>query len=148
MEPAGAESSAFEPQPSFSETEEPLALSAETGETEVLLEGLPPPIEAVSRPEPPSEPVSAEPAAAVPGQLMFLFSGPCWVEVRDASGKARIFGEMREGARRSVDANLGPFSITLGNADVVELTVNGQAYDLTPHVRGNVARFSLDPSKI
>lgn len=114
---------------------------------EISLEGMPPPLEmAEPEPAPVPEPEQAAPVAS--GSLVFEFSDSCWVEVRGADGRARIFGEMQAGARRSVDAGLGPFRITLGNADAVKLTADGQAYDLTPHIRGKVARFSLDPSAL
>ena len=34
--------------------------------------------------------------------------------------------------------------ITLGNAGSVALSVNGSARDLSPLIKGNIARFSLD----
>jgi cytoskeleton protein RodZ len=124
---------------------EPQVTEAEM--SEVSLEGMPPPLEmAEPEPSPAPKPVAAPLVAS--GSLVFEFSDSCWVEVRGADGRARIFGEMQAGARRSVDAGLGPFRITLGNADVVKLTVAGQAYDLTPHTRGKVARFSLDPAAL
>jgi len=81
-------------------------------------------------------------------QLVFEFNGSCWAEVRDTNGKARIIGEMRDGARRTLNASLGPFKIVLGDATVVQLTVAGESYDLTPHTRGKVARFTLDPASL
>ncbi|MEN8178162.1 MAG: RodZ domain-containing protein [Pseudomonadota bacterium] len=78
------------------------------------------------------------------GQLVFEFTGRCWAEVRDASGKAHIIGEKRAGYRRVIEADQGPFKVILGDASVVHLTLNGKSYDLSPHTRGNVARFTLE----
>ncbi len=109
----------------------------------------------------PSETIAAEPAPvtealaepAVPeampdGLVVFEFTGPCWVEVRDASGRARILGVMREGTRRSLNTGLGPFRIIIGDIFVARLSVNGETYDLRRHTRGKVARFTLDPSRL
>lgn len=111
-------------------------------------------LEAQEMPEPQeivplTDPVARDedrPPQALPDQLVFEFSGRCWAEVRDVNGKARIIGEMRDGSRRILNASLGPFKIVLGDASVVRLTVAGEPYDLTPYMRGKVARFTLDPA--
>ena len=36
-----------------------------------------------------------------------------------------------------------PFSVLVGRADAVAVTVRGQAFDLQPYVRGTVARFQV-----
>jgi cytoskeleton protein RodZ len=82
------------------------------------------------------------------GLVVFEFTGPCWVEVRDANGRMRIIGVMRDGMRRSLDAQLGPFSVVIGDIQAARLTVNGENYDLSRHTRGKVARFTLDPSRL
>jgi cytoskeleton protein RodZ len=78
----------------------------------------------------------------------FEFTGPCWVEVRDANGRARLIGMMRDGTRRRLDTQLGPFRVVIGDIHVARLSVRGQAYDLSRHTRGKVARFTLDPSRL
>jgi cytoskeleton protein RodZ len=89
-------------------------------------------------------PPQPAPAPSGGGQWVFEFDGRCWAEVRDATGKALIIGEKRAGYRQAVDADLGPFKVVLGDASVVRLTLNGEPYDLAPHTRGNVARFTLE----
>jgi len=89
---------------------------------------------------------SAAPVAS--GMVVFEFSGPCWVEVRDTTGRARLIGEMREGLRRTLDLALGPFQVVLGDVNSVTVDVNGTKIDLRSHTRGKVARFTLDPSRL
>lgn len=101
---------------------------------------------AVEVPEPVEIP--AQQPVASGAEVVFEFSGPCWVEVRDNTGRARIIGMMRDGVRRSLDAQLGPFRVVIGDIQVVRLSVNGEAYDLARHTRGKVARFTLDPSRL
>ncbi|MEJ2455667.1 MAG: DUF4115 domain-containing protein [Candidatus Thiodiazotropha sp.] len=100
-------------------------------------------------PEPATQPESEPPApTGSVGLVVFEFTGPCWVEVRDATGRARIIGVMREGARRTLNAGLGPFEVVIGDINAARLSVNGEAYDLRRHTRGKVARFTLDPSQL
>ena len=96
-------------------------------------------------PETEAEPVAPTGAEGV---VVFEFTGPCWVEVRDATGRARIIGVMRDGVRRSLAAGLGPFRVVIGDIQAARLSVNGEEYDLQRHTRGKVARFTLDPSRL
>lgn len=75
-------------------------------------------------------------------QLVFEFSDDSWVDVRDSLGNRLIFDMVRAGKQYSVSGK-PPFKLTLGNARKVKLTRNGRVVDLTPYIRGNVAKFSL-----
>jgi cytoskeleton protein RodZ len=37
-----------------------------------------------------------------------------------------------------------PFSLVVGNANNVAVTMNGKTVELTPHSKGNVARLTLE----
>lgn len=82
------------------------------------------------------------------GSVIFEFIGNCWVDVRDASGQARILGVKSEGLRRILNINAGPFEVVIGDINAVKVSVNGTPYDLRVHARGKVARFTLDPSRL
>lgn len=104
----------------------------------------------IAAPQVESLPVaSAEPATQTDTKsLLFAFSGSCWTEVRDQNGKARIIGEMKSGAQRRLSSQYGPFTVVLGNASSVSLSIDGEPFDLKPFTRGKVARFTLDPEKL
>lgn len=86
----------------------------------------------------------APPESAPKSGVALAFAGNSWVNIKDASGKSLLLGEIKGGERRELDGR-PPYKIVLGRADAVNLTVNGEPYDLTPHSRANVARFTLDP---
>lgn len=87
-------------------------------------------------------------AAASTSQAVELaFSGPCWVDIRDSTGKVLLFGEMNRDSRETL-AGEPPYSLVIGNAAAAKLTVAGQPFDLTSVARGNVARFKLDPAEV
>lgn len=88
---------------------------------------------------------AGDPEGLAPVQL--AFSGPCWVDIRDSSGTVLLFGEMGSGDREIIEGT-PPYSLVLGNAAAVELTVGGEPFDLRSIARGNVARFELDPAEI
>lgn len=75
--------------------------------------------------------------------LQFSFRGKCWVEVKDASQQIIFTGQFDEGVRQSVSGQ-PPFQIVLGNAASVDLVYEGQAIDLKPHTRAEVARLTLE----
>jgi cytoskeleton protein RodZ len=76
--------------------------------------------------------------------IVLEFTGPSWLEVRDAAGERLIVGEMKAGDRREVTGQ-GPFRFTVGRVNNSSMTVDGKPFDLEAVSRGNVARFSLDP---
>jgi cytoskeleton protein RodZ len=73
------------------------------------------------------------------------FSGPCWIDVRDSSGKVVLSGEMSKGDSRRLDGN-PPYSFVIGNAGATTISIDGKTLDLSRRAKGNVARFKLDPN--
>jgi cytoskeleton protein RodZ len=132
-----------------------------------------PPVEeeAVAAPEvaPPEQPevvapleaveeVAAESAPSVPqaeadeqenltAGVVLEFTATCWVDIRDASGRFKLLGNVPVGSRRVLEG-VPPYAVILGNSQAVKITVNGQPFDLAPFSRGNVARFTLDPERL
>ncbi len=84
--------------------------------------------------------------SAEAGKIVMTFDGPCWVDVRDSERKNKLFGEMKKGDRHVLEGK-PPYSVILGNAAAVKITVGGAAFDLSTISQGNVARFTLDPNE-
>jgi cytoskeleton protein RodZ len=86
------------------------------------------------------------PAAAPSGeaaQLRFVFAKESWVEVRDRDNKVVFSQRNPAGVEQSVGGQ-GPLSLVIGNAPGVALFWRGQAVDLGPHTKGEVARLVLE----
>lgn len=97
-----------------------------------------------------ASPETAEPEpepGANAGTVELSFTGPCWVDIRDATGEVLLFGEMSRDDREVLGGE-PPYSLVLGNASAVEVRVGGQDYDIRSYSRGNVARFELDPAEV
>jgi len=80
-------------------------------------------------------------------RVVLEFSGPCWIDIKDSEGKNRVTGEQRKDTVLEL-AGVPPFTMVLGNSHAVRMMVDGKPYDLRKHSRGNVARFSFDPSDV
>ncbi len=80
-------------------------------------------------------------------EVVVSFDGPCWVDVRDAAGEVQLFGEMADGDRHVLGGE-PPYSLVIGNASAVTMTVGGAPFDVRAIAKGNVARFELDPADI
>lgn len=99
----------------------------------------------------PAESVAAVPAAqeavvkTVDAQGVYVsFSSACWVDIRDSSRRFKLFGEMAAGSKHKLGGK-GPYKVVIGNARAATITVAGQTFDLAPHTKGNVARFTFNP---
>lgn len=115
-------------------------------------EATPPPVastgstaaESAGTASPPAQPHSAAVPAAAPatGRIVLHFDAESWVEIRDASGKV-LLSQLNPAGSEKVVQGTAPFSVVVGNAQHVQLTYDGQAFDLAPHIRVEVARFTL-----
>jgi cytoskeleton protein RodZ len=91
----------------------------------------------------PAEPSPAPPAALpADGLLQLRVQETAWVQVTGASGRVLMQRELRSGEVVGFSTDL-PLAVVLGRADVVQVKVRGQALDLAPHIRSNVARFDV-----
>lgn len=92
----------------------------------------------------PSSTQRPQPALETAG-LVMNFLGESWVEVLDTRGMRIERGLVAAGEeRRYAPGQVG--SVTIGNADAVEVRVAGQSLDLAPYRSANVARFAVSSS--
>ncbi|RPJ46737.1 MAG: helix-turn-helix domain-containing protein [Betaproteobacteria bacterium] len=93
-----------------------------------------------------AEPVAAEvPAQKPPGMaaIRFVFETSSWVEVRDRENRILMSQLNAAGAAQQVQGR-PPLQVVVGNAQGVRLIYNGQPFDMGPHIRADVARFTLE----
>lgn len=83
------------------------------------------------------------PAEARAAQLRFVAEKESWVEIRDRDGRVVFSERLAPATERSVSAD-GPLSLVIGYAPGVKLYLRGEAVDLVPHSRGDVARLVLE----
>lgn len=75
--------------------------------------------------------------------LKVVFSGECWVTIKDNNGKT-LFNNVRNSGDVVEVSGSVPVSVLLGNTSAVEsFTFNGDLVELSPLSRNGVARFSL-----
>jgi len=100
---------------------------------------------------PPAEPAKAGAAdtgatsvAATPGNapLVLVFRGSSWVEIKDAKGVILLSTMGFPGATHAVDG-VAPLDVVIGNAEAVAVSVRGEAFELAPHTKQNVAKFTV-----
>ena len=75
--------------------------------------------------------------------IHFVFDGPSWVEIKDSNGNIVFNKSNLPGTEQDI-AVPPPLSFKVGNAAKVKMTYNGEPFDLTPHIKGSMARFTLD----
>ena len=101
------------------------------------------------------EPAVASVASSAPGSepqieplppsplLKLHFNGPSWAEVKDAEGKL-LHSQHNQAGTEYVIEGTPPFYVVIGDANKATVEVRGEAYDLAPHTRQNVARFTIN----
>lgn len=77
------------------------------------------------------------------GRIALQFERESWVEIRSGSGKLLVSQLHAPGSERVV-AGVPPFAMVIGNAQYVRLSYNDKPVDLMPHVKVEVARFTLE----
>jgi len=75
-------------------------------------------------------------------RIVLRFERESWVEITSGTGKLLVSQLHPAGSERVV-VGAPPFSVVIGNAQHVQLVYNDQPVDLMPHVRVEVARFTL-----
>jgi cytoskeleton protein RodZ len=100
-------------------------------------------------PETPAQPEAVPaPATARAGEhvVVLSFDGDSWVEVSDGGGARLYYGIGEAGSRRTLHG-VPPFQIFLGRYVDVRVEMDGQPRAIPAEsVRGNTARFTLDPT--
>lgn len=124
----------------------------------VIVEPAPPvreTVPAAPQPSPPLEMAAVaetipKPSPAPPPQLQagmaelhFVFETDSWVEVRDRNERI-LFSQLNPVGTEHHMQGRRPLNLVIGNARGVRLMYNGQLFDLAPHTRVEVARFTLE----
>ena len=82
------------------------------------------------------------PSAAREVHLVVKFGEEAWVQIVDRDDKKLYYNLAKSG--QTIDLRgQGPLRVILGRTRGVEVSVDGQRFDVTPHVSKGVARFSL-----
>lgn len=76
-------------------------------------------------------------------QMRFLFEKDSWLEVRDRDNKVVFSQKLTAGTEQSLSGQ-GPLSVTIGYAPGARVFWHGEAVDLAPYTRGDVARLVLE----
>lgn len=90
---------------------------------------------------------AGEPLAAGEHRLLLNASADSWVEIRDRDGQLLEQDLVRAGSERGY-RGFAPFRVTFGRASAIQLSLDGQAVDITPHSRDDVTQMLLDPAAI
>ena len=90
-----------------------------------------------------SDAAPAVSSVATAPQMRFLFDKESWLEVRDRDNKV-VFSQRLAAGTEQVLSGQGPLSLTIGYAPGVRVFWHGQAIDLAPHTKGDVARLVLE----
>lgn len=124
-----------------------MSVDAEMAEAEPLpaLEGNEPEV-ATETPVLESEstppPIISQNAPPTIETLSFSFTGASWISVRDGTGQELVYGQKEAGQSVTVSGR-PPFAINIGAVNFTSLIYNGNAVDLKPYSRGNIASFRL-----
>ncbi len=121
-EPAEADGEAVVPQEAAQPATQP-ETEAEP-EPEQVADTAPEPVEETRSPE------------IIPGQMRLLltYTGDCWTEISDASGR-RLFFDLGKDGRTVELSGAEPFNVLFGNPGNVQVAVNGSEYELPPVTR-------------
>jgi cytoskeleton protein RodZ len=84
--------------------------------------------------------------SAAPVELIFEFSGDCWMNLADATGENIAYGVKVNGRIMPV-TGIPPFVVTLGAPEVVKIRYEGEPLDMSFLPSGRIAKFNLPLSE-
>jgi cytoskeleton protein RodZ len=90
--------------------------------------------------------VSTETETTAPVELIFEFSGDCWMNLTDATGEDIAYGVKVKGRVMPV-TGIPPFVVTLGAPEVVKILYAGERIDMSFLPFGRIAKFDLPLSE-
>lgn len=82
-------------------------------------------------------------AASGPGIVRFRAERDSWIEVKDRDGNKIMNQLVKAGTEKSVQA-IAPLHVVAGAASGVKVEWNGQAVDIVPFSKVDVAKFTLE----
>ncbi|MBL4909386.1 MAG: DUF4115 domain-containing protein [Alteromonadaceae bacterium] len=74
--------------------------------------------------------------------VVFTFSGDCWVNIYDATGERIAWGIKKADYVMTIKGK-APFAITLGKPELVSIRFDGKDVNMSQFGAGNIAKFSL-----
>lgn len=103
------------------------------------------PVVQTSQPAIKAPPTSSSTPHAAPGSrnLQLTFTADSWVEIRDRNDRI-VFSQLNRAGTTEQVQGRAPMNVVIGNARGVRLMYDGRPFDLTPHTRVEVARFTLE----
>ncbi|MCW8196380.1 helix-turn-helix domain-containing protein [Proteobacteria bacterium 005FR1] len=124
------------------QNEQPQQAPAENSVALPAAEPEPAPVQTPAPAQQEAAPATVEVAAEGEDVLSFAFSEECWVEVSNAQGTVLYADLARAGQTLSVEGE-APFSVMLGNARAVSLTLNGELVSVNPRAGNRTARLTV-----
>ncbi len=92
---------------------------------------------------PAATPVTAIESKSGTKRISMKFERTSWVEIRGRDGKPLI-SKLNPGGTQQIVEGKPPFALVIGNAQHVRLSYDDRPIDLAPHVKVEVARFTLE----
>jgi cytoskeleton protein RodZ len=103
----------------------------------------PPPPLAAEKPKIAEKPAAAPVPKVVGGnRLVIRTEAEAWIEIKDSLDRMLVSSLNPAGSERVVRGR-PPYSVVIGNASAVTVTYDDKPIDLAPHIRQDVARFTL-----
>lgn len=75
-------------------------------------------------------------------QVVFSFSGDCWINIYDALGARIAWGVKKTGYVMTINAQT-PLKITIGKPELVDIDFGGENVDMSGFPEGHIAKLTL-----
>jgi cytoskeleton protein RodZ len=99
---------------------------------------------AAEKPAVPEKPVVTD-ARTGDDRLSLVLDGISWIEVLDANGTRLVYGLFDAQTRPLSVKGQAPFDVTIGDANHVDVSVNGEFVNSEPYIKNNnSARFTVE----
>ncbi len=91
----------------------------------------------------PATPIAEAETSSTHAKIKLVFKKEVWLRIKDKNNKTVYEGQTAAGKEKELELEK-PLTFRIGNAQGISIFIDGKAKDITKHIKGSVANFTIE----